>query len=115
VRRRARSRRLKAALQGGGCRRVAASCTCRIASHAVHIGMPNDESSLLSLASQCGRRAGIEAAEDSTRGFDHGVFVPLKLAFPDAEVGYLVYPKHMHMALWTGAGELFTPMQALDA
>jgi aromatic ring-opening dioxygenase catalytic subunit (LigB family) len=29
---------------------------------------------------------GIESAEDAKRGFDHGTFVPLKLAYPDAEV-----------------------------
>lgn len=30
--------------------------------------------------------AGIESAEDARRGFDHGTFVPLKLAFPAADV-----------------------------
>jgi aromatic ring-opening dioxygenase catalytic subunit (LigB family) len=30
--------------------------------------------------------AGIASAEDASRGFDHGTFVPLKLAFPDAAV-----------------------------
>lgn len=30
--------------------------------------------------------AGIAAREDATRGFDHGVFVPLKVAFPEAEI-----------------------------
>jgi aromatic ring-opening dioxygenase catalytic subunit (LigB family) len=30
--------------------------------------------------------AGIESGEDSARGFDHGTFVPLKLAFPGADV-----------------------------
>jgi aromatic ring-opening dioxygenase catalytic subunit (LigB family) len=29
---------------------------------------------------------GIESAEDPARGFDHGTFVPLKLAFPNADV-----------------------------
>lgn len=32
------------------------------------------------------RDAGIETAEDSQRGFDHGAFVPLKLIFPQADV-----------------------------
>ncbi|MCA8918555.1 MAG: dioxygenase [Planctomycetes bacterium] len=30
--------------------------------------------------------AGFDTAEDAQRGFDHGTFVPLKLAFPDADV-----------------------------
>ncbi|MDP1822627.1 MAG: class III extradiol ring-cleavage dioxygenase [Archangium sp.] len=30
--------------------------------------------------------AGIPSAEDPARGFDHGAFVPLKLAWPEAEV-----------------------------
>jgi aromatic ring-opening dioxygenase catalytic subunit (LigB family) len=30
--------------------------------------------------------AGIAAGEDTQRGFDHGTFVPLKLAYPDAKV-----------------------------
>jgi aromatic ring-opening dioxygenase catalytic subunit (LigB family) len=30
--------------------------------------------------------AGIDRAHDGTRGFDHGTFVPLKVAFPDAHV-----------------------------
>jgi aromatic ring-opening dioxygenase catalytic subunit (LigB family) len=30
--------------------------------------------------------AGIANREDSARGFDHGTFVPLKLAYPDAQV-----------------------------
>jgi aromatic ring-opening dioxygenase catalytic subunit (LigB family) len=34
-------------------------------------------------------QAGIEAGEDQQRGYDHGVFIPLKLMFPDAEVPVL--------------------------
>ena len=32
------------------------------------------------------RQSGIESALDETRGFDHGLFVPLKLLFPSADI-----------------------------
>ena len=32
------------------------------------------------------RQAGFQSATNPTRGFDHGTFVPLKLAFPDAAI-----------------------------
>ena len=32
------------------------------------------------------RTAGLPSATDPTRGYDHGVFVPLKVAFPKAEI-----------------------------
>lgn len=33
--------------------------------------------------------AGIENGEDSTRDYDHGVFIPLKVSFPDADIPIL--------------------------
>jgi aromatic ring-opening dioxygenase catalytic subunit (LigB family) len=32
------------------------------------------------------KSAGLQAGVDATRGFDHGVFVPLKVAFPEAKI-----------------------------
>jgi len=32
------------------------------------------------------RSAGLSAAGDPARGFDHGVFIPLKVAFPEADI-----------------------------
>ena len=35
------------------------------------------------------RGAGIEAKEDATRGYDHGVFIPMMVALPDADIPVL--------------------------
>ena len=32
------------------------------------------------------REAGLTATVDPTRGLDHGVFIPMKVAFPDADI-----------------------------
>lgn len=32
------------------------------------------------------KRSGIEARQDAHRGFDHGLFVPLKILHPDAHL-----------------------------
>jgi 4,5-DOPA dioxygenase extradiol len=32
------------------------------------------------------RKAGINAVSDSARGFDHGLFVPMKIMYPEADV-----------------------------
>jgi len=35
------------------------------------------------------KQAGIASAQDTTRGYDHGVFIPFKLIFPEADVPIL--------------------------
>ena len=37
-------------------------------------------------AQNCLRAAGLEASADATRGFDHGVWTPLILLYPDAQI-----------------------------
>ena len=37
--------------------------------------------------------AGIESGEDTPRNYDHGIFVPLKVAFPDADIPILQQAK----------------------
>jgi aromatic ring-opening dioxygenase catalytic subunit (LigB family) len=44
------------------------------------------EPALASRVQQLLSTAGFETAADPSRGFDHGTFVPLKLAYPDADV-----------------------------
>jgi len=46
------------------------------------------------------RHDGIEVVEDPERGFDHGVFIPLKLIFPDASIP--VVQVSLHHALDAG-------------
>ena len=59
--------------------------------HTYRIGYPAPGSP--ALAARVGELlagAGIEAAEDAARGFDHGVFVPLALMYPEADVPVLM-------------------------
>jgi aromatic ring-opening dioxygenase catalytic subunit (LigB family) len=57
--------------------------------------------------------AGLEATVDSQRGLDHGVFVPLKVAFPDATIPVVEmsversFDPHLHLA----AGRALAPLR----
>lgn len=46
----------------------------------------NGAPKLAKRVSQLLTNAGLRSEQDATRGFDHGMFIPLKLMFPDADI-----------------------------
>lgn len=57
--------------------------------------------------------AGLPRASDSSRGFDHGVFVPLKVAWPGAEIPVVQMSLHASLdpALHLAAGRALAPLR----
>jgi aromatic ring-opening dioxygenase catalytic subunit (LigB family) len=76
-----------------------------------------DAPGLPSLATQIAERlraAGFEAATDDSRGYDHGVFVPLKVAFPEARIPVieLSLERGLDAALHLAMGAALAPLRA---
>jgi aromatic ring-opening dioxygenase catalytic subunit (LigB family) len=57
--------------------------------------------------------AGLPAATDATRGYDHGVFVPLKVAFPQAQIPVvtLSLAASLDPTLHLAAGRALAPLR----
>ena len=59
------------------------------------------------------RKSGLPAAADLNRGYDHGVFVPLKVAFPKAEIPVVALSlnESLDPALHIAAGRALAPLR----
>jgi aromatic ring-opening dioxygenase catalytic subunit (LigB family) len=59
------------------------------------------------------RQAGLPSAVDPERGYDHGVFVPLKVVFPEAQIPVVPLSLDMSLdpALHLAAGKVLAPLR----
>lgn len=69
--------------------------------------------SLAARARQLLQEAGFTATVDTRRGYDHGVFIPLKVAWPEAEVPVveMSLDRSLDPALHVAAGKALAPLR----
>jgi aromatic ring-opening dioxygenase catalytic subunit (LigB family) len=82
--------------------------------HTYHLTWPAPgDPALATRVSQLLKQAGLPAATSATRGFDHGVFVPLKVAFPQAQIPVvtLSLASSLDPALHLAAGRALAPLR----
>ncbi len=72
------------------------------------------EPALAEHAAQLLRDAGLKAYVDTERGWDHGVFIPLKVAFPDADIPVVEMSLDLSLdpALHSAAGRALETLRA---
>ncbi len=82
--------------------------------HTYHLTWPAPGDPALAMRiSQLLQKAGLPAANSPDRGFDHGVFVPLKVAFPHAQVPVVTLSliASLDPALHLAAGRALAPLR----
>jgi aromatic ring-opening dioxygenase catalytic subunit (LigB family) len=63
--------------------------------HTYHLTYPaSGAPALAHLAAQCLSQAGFDAVVDDERGWDHGVFIPLKVMYPEAQLPVVAMSLH---------------------
>jgi aromatic ring-opening dioxygenase catalytic subunit (LigB family) len=69
---------------------------------------------LAARATELLKRAGVAAVTDPDHGLDHGVFIPLKVAFPDADIPVIEMSveKGLDPALHIAAGRALAPLRS---
>lgn len=71
---------------------------------------------LAGLGAELMRRAGLPAIVNADRGFDHGIFVPMKVAFPGADIpiAAMSLDSSLDPALHLAAGRALAPLRDVN-